>query len=121
MSVYTELKAALQVAADLAGGVLQIALGTPEDSFGRPIFVFYPPPPEENGRDLQAGALWEPESAIDLIVQKVADLLERAKVTADDASVGYLYDKITVGAGLTKTVEDDGFGNKTLKIGLSGP
>lgn len=115
-TTYQRLRLALETAADLARGLLQIAWGTTG------VDVFYPEPPEENGRNLPAGSLWDSESALDLLVQKVAERLERVQVTNDDATVGFLDDKIAVEGLIYKYVyTDPGTGAQTLRITTIAP
>jgi hypothetical protein len=62
-------------------------------------------------------------SELSIVINKVADYLcnlsdTKVKINSSDTYGGYLYDKITLGECIVKTVVTDNVGNKTLKLSL---
>jgi hypothetical protein len=108
MSKYTDLRDAIRTAADAAGGVLKIALGTPGN------VVFYPTPPDEGGYSRDTGGMWGDESPIDLLLQKIADAIgggggSDGKVYTDetDTTRAFLTYKLLAGTGISKAIKHD--------------
>jgi len=121
MAAYDRLRAALETAADIAGGVLKIALGTP----GK--FVLWPDPAEDTSRSYDSGGIWIPiDSTIVLILQKIAAELDVITAELDSRpwakistnGTGML-STITAGKGVESVVKDEQ-GN-TITVTLDTP
>jgi len=71
MGAYLNIKAAVQAAADIAGGVLQASLGTPGNLVQVPDPATLLKAEQHLVQTVETGTMWQGGSPIDLLLEKI--------------------------------------------------